>query len=368
MKEYLKNNVDASLHELIRRHVVIPTQNYQHRVKAFITNILQDKNNPMHVEHWSTKVEFQGRGAGHNHGTIWVDMNKMEFSFLDNEQKWSDIDKLLQTAPDKGVTTKAMLKRLLRTYFGKDSVFHHTDIIFLENIYAEIFQTGEGSQDSNLGPHKIVEQLVSHFPFYSLPSAFKKFQTKEKLLEQEEKAVTAFVDKFTTCTLNEAVIASKTDDSELKKSAHEVIKIVGEVNIHRDTKSCRKYETKCRYGFPRYPIWKTLISRPLEVTGDEGKKLKGKYEKVLKDVKELLEDKDVIKKILEDIPKDLDLTVDDYKENRKKRILMLLSKAKLESEEQIQLYEDALKFSTEGYSVVLERDLDELYVNSYNPE
>ena len=89
----------------------------------------------------------------------------------------------------------------------KDSVFHHTDITFLENIYAEIFQTGEGSQDSNLGPHKIVEQLVSHFPFYSLPSAFKKFQTKEKLLEQEEKAVTAFVNKFTTCTLNEAVIA-----------------------------------------------------------------------------------------------------------------------------------------------------------------
>ena len=47
---------------------------------------------------------------------------------------------------------------------------------------------------------------------------------------------------------------------------------------------------------------------------------------------------------------------------------MLLSKAKLESDEDIQLYEDALKYSTAGFSVVLERDLDEIYVNSYNPE
>ena len=62
LREYLKNNVDDSLHELIRRHVFIATQNYQQRVKAFITNIVMDKNNPMHVEYWSTKVEFQGRG------------------------------------------------------------------------------------------------------------------------------------------------------------------------------------------------------------------------------------------------------------------------------------------------------------------
>ena len=88
-------------------------------MKAFISNIVEDKNNPMHVKHWSTKVEFQGRGAGHNHGTIWVDMDKMEFTFIDNELKWSDIDQLLKTVADKDVTTKALLKRLLHTYFGK---------------------------------------------------------------------------------------------------------------------------------------------------------------------------------------------------------------------------------------------------------
>ena len=79
LEQYLQNCVSNSQHELIRRHVFTATQNYQRRVKAFITNIIQDKNNPMHVEYWSTKVEFQGRGAGHNHGTLWVDMDKTAF-------------------------------------------------------------------------------------------------------------------------------------------------------------------------------------------------------------------------------------------------------------------------------------------------
>ena len=67
-------------------------------------------------------------------------------------------------------------------------------------------------------------------------------------------------------------------------------------------------------------------------------------------------------------PKDQDITEEDYRLNRRKRILKLLSLAKLETDEDVQLYEDALKYSTSGYSVVLERDVDEIFVNSYNPE
>ena len=76
----------------------------------------------------------------------------------------------------------------------------------------------------------------------------------------------------------------------------------------------------------------------------------------------------MIEKILEEIQKELDSTKELYESNRKKRIVKLLNLAELHTEEEIQLYEDALKFSTPGYSIVLERDLDELYVNSYSPE
>ena len=143
-------------------------------------------------------------------------------------------------------------------------------------------------------------------------------------MQHEEKAVIAFVNKFTTCTLNEAVIAAKTDDSNLKSKAKEVIDIVSKVNIHKDTKSCRKYQTECRFGFPRFPIWRTLISKPLEMSGDKGKALKAKYEKILKDVKEVLSQKEVIQKILEEYPKTEDKSVEDYRQNRIKRIQKLL--------------------------------------------
>jgi hypothetical protein len=216
--------------------------------------------------------------------------------------------------------------------------------------------------------NELCKMFMNHFPFFGIAAAFKKFQTKEELLEHEEEAIVAFINKFTTCTLNEAVIAPKTDDNDLKKRANEVIKIVRKVNIHRDTKSCRKYQTKCRYGFPRFPIWRTLISRPLEVFGEDCTALKNKYATVLKDVKDLLNEKEVIENILAEYPKENDKTVEDYENNRKRRILKLLSLAGLDSDEEVQLYEDALKYSTSGYSVVLERDLDEIFVNSYNPE
>ena len=144
---YLKNNVDTSLHEMIRRHVFIATQNYQRRVKAFITNIMEDKNNPMHVEYWTTKVEFQGRGAGHNHGTIWVDMPKMEFSFVDNDGRWSDLDCLMKLSQGNMSNLKSDLKRLLKACFVNNAEVEETDKTLLKNIYAQIFQTEESNSE-----------------------------------------------------------------------------------------------------------------------------------------------------------------------------------------------------------------------------
>ena len=35
-------------------------------------------NNPMLVEYYTYKVEFQDRGAGHIHGTLWLKLENME--------------------------------------------------------------------------------------------------------------------------------------------------------------------------------------------------------------------------------------------------------------------------------------------------
>ena len=35
-------------------------------------------NNPMEVKYFSSKLEFQRRGAGHIHGTLWLDLDKLD--------------------------------------------------------------------------------------------------------------------------------------------------------------------------------------------------------------------------------------------------------------------------------------------------
>ena len=64
-----------------------------------------DSSNPMSVEHYSAKLEFQGRGAAHNHGVLWLNLDKLEHMFEKLEKDKSlnpieynllDFDKLFQ--------------------------------------------------------------------------------------------------------------------------------------------------------------------------------------------------------------------------------------------------------------------------------
>ena len=54
------------------------TRNFHNRVKAFLNKIVLDKTNPMNVKYYTYKVEFQQRGAAHIHGTLWLDLPKIE--------------------------------------------------------------------------------------------------------------------------------------------------------------------------------------------------------------------------------------------------------------------------------------------------
>ena len=93
-------------------------------------------------------------------------------------------------------------------------------------------------------------------------------------------------------------------------------------------------------------------------SGEEWEAVKRKHNELLKKVKVLINDRDVIEKILEEIPKAQDTTKELYETNRKKRILKLLNLAGLYTDEEINLYKEALQFSTPGYAIILERDLD----------
>ena len=88
-----------------------------------------------------------------------------------------------------------------------------------------------------------------------------------------------------------------------------------------------------------------------------------KYAENLGKVQALLDDTELIDSIMSKYNKKEE-TKEEYKINRKKRILQLLEVAKVSEED----YLEALSYSNKGYSVHLKRDLDEIYINSYDPE
>ena len=77
----------------------------------------------------------------------------------------------------------------------------------------------------------------------------------------------------------------------------------------------------------------------------------------------MLEDESIVSSIMKKYNKETE-SREEYKINREKRIKELLDIANVEYDD----YVEALSWSRAGYSVHLQRDIDEIYINSYNPE
>ena len=76
--------------------------------------------------------------------------------------------------------------------------------------------------------------------------AFDKIRNEKSLSPENIQCLSEFADKIITCSLRDAA----------------TYKIVQQVQIHHHTHTCRKYSTKCRFFFPRYPSIRTIIAIP----------------------------------------------------------------------------------------------------------
>ena len=355
LKEYVQEEMDESVHEILRRNVVTATRNYQHRVKAFIKEIMTHPSSPMLVLHYCAKLEFQGRGAAHNHGTLWLDMNRMEY-MMDCDPKEQSEDPNEYNIYDFG------------THFHNDEFDFKREIQdALKVCVNRIFPLTLKEYQEREKASKLIRKfglermpkysedgsdILARFKFIGLKDAFKKFQTNGVLKDYEEKAVLNFVDKFTSVCLAPAVVGSH------------VVDLVKSVNMHRHTKACRKYSTHCRFSFPKFPTWKTLLSNPNKVCTEHDA---CQHQKVLNDVMNLLVNENEINELMKSFDKSSE-TKEEYYMNREKRIKMLLKAAGYDTEEGWNLYMCALSCAKRGYSVIIGRDIDEVFVNSYNPE
>lgn len=189
-------------------------------------------------------------------------------------------------------------------------------------------------------------------PFKSIDTAFVKLRTGKTLDPREKKSLVNFIDDFTTVSLCPAEVGKA------------VVDIAKEVNHHHHTQTCRKHETICRFNYPKYPIWKTVVAEPYEAEFEEEKDKNLKfYKSLLEKVQAVLEDEEVVASIMEKYDKPTE-TLEEYETNRKKRILELLDKAKVPADK----YLTALSYTRAGYTYHMKRDLDECYINSYNKE
>ena len=383
---FMKEEENVSKYEFVRKNVLSATLHFDKRVREFMKTIVMNKTdeNKMPVTYHNYRVEFQQRGAGHIHGTLWLNLEELS-SVMDtsNPEGREAMDESVKDKKTDENTDPKHLEELFDRIKEENVGLHHTDC------------------DDQCSSCKDLESLAW------------------------------CADRFITCTLKNP----STRDLALSLQQHKHF-----------PQSCKKRGTNCRYGAPWFPCLKTVIQVPQRVkfklgteTEEEKEKLIRRAEKIQRDVKDVLEDQEFMKEAQLLRKEDIDLylyhrgmeqnigraleerkpknqqdtlkscdpdVLKDYKEHinanikgysemlapglrerqkyhiqqkenipmeeiKRERLQMILDRAEVEGEsfeEQNKKYEDALSYSfKKGYSVTIKRDIDEIFTNNYNP-
>ena len=196
--------------------------------------------------------------------------------------------------------------------------------------------------------------------FEYLTSAFKNLKDGNPLSVWEKADIEKFVDKFVTCSLNPDKLG------KFVSNGWELAKLAKEVQTHKHTRTCHKYDNSCRFHKPSLPMKETTLfesrknNEEIEMEGSQC----AENPELLAKVKELMDDKDIISNIMDQYDKENE-TEEEYKENRGLRIDALLKIAGANYDE----YKKAIAHSvTRGHCILLQRDIDEGYINAFNPE
>ena len=135
-----------------------------------------------------------------------------------------------------------------------------------------------------------------------LKAVFNKFKNDENLNDSEESEVIKYIDTFVTCTLdkNEAKKLLIRDCGDKDAIAAKAVEIAATVNSHKHNKSCRKYNTTCRFNYPKLPSVRTLLTKNPDVFyQDQLSKFDSIEERVDWLTKKMTANKKIIEKVKE---------------------------------------------------------------------
>ena len=114
-----------------------------------------------------------------------------------------------------------------------------------------------------------------------------------------------------------------------------------------------------RYNYPKFPSVRTIIAQPANCN-DEYEEGQVKLAKV----KKVMMDKDAMEKIKEEYHLSEDASKDEYTKMREERVRAMLDVANVDFDE----YHKLLAMNRKGVQVILQRDIEEVNINSYNPK
>ena len=356
LMDYLSRN--SSKHDFIKQNLLNATLTFHQRVKMFVRHIIMNKQNPMCIKYNSYKVEFALRGAGHIHGVLWMDWNNFSF-----------------------------------------------DKAYEEDEEAEI-SVSDGFESTNCGE--------------TLAEAFEKIRNEEMLDFKDKKAIAKFSDLFITCSLKNP----KTRDIVKEVQIHHHTKAcrkycpvcrfyfprfpslhtIVSVPFHKIPGSKEEQEVKLQnskevltkvscvlendewmdelikadedqinnYIDIKYAI--LIVNDWLKNGRKERNDVDAKVMNMIKrhtrfEYKDIFLNNERLENILDDLKVAKNLI--NIKVIERRRLEKLLEKAGIESEEgksPLEIYEEALSISKNGYKIIHKRDIDECYVNNYNTE
>ncbi|KAL2076326.1 hypothetical protein ACEWY4_028078 [Coilia grayii] len=141
-------------------------------------------------------------------------------------------------------------------------------------------------------------------------------------------SIAEFIDKYISCQLPD----EKTDP--------ELHNIVKEVQSHsrNHTKSCKKGQKHCRFGFPKPPVRSTFITRP---PPEDEESTKGRARTKLKSIWDSLHDPAVSVKTTDELLADCNMTYDEF--------------------------HSCLQLMSDNSAVMMRRDPKDCWINCYNP-
>ena len=192
-------------------------------------------------------------------------------------------------------------------------------------------------------------------PLAGVSQPFKKMHRREPLDADDLRVLTTLIDLFTTCSVHPPTVGE------------EVARIALEVNTHRHTATCTKGgRSQCRFHYPRCPAPHSIVCQALpdSLSKKEKKDTLERYETIICRVKSFCDDPDRVKEVMDAHSKDLETTPELHQAGLEARIQMMCKEIDVDYKD----YISALSCCQVGYSVVLRRDLDEVYVNSFNRE